>query len=129
MTTSIELIGLNSLGLMMPICGTYSAPATPVYLVSLRMVVVGASPQPEFPAQPRQAGSPVPAKQIEVYLDGARRNVPLYRRADLGHGHRFGSPCVVAQEDTTTCVPEGFTGEVDAYGNILLTLDHVPVGQ
>src|SRR4029077_8223477 len=101
----------------------HSAPATPVYLVSLRMVVVGASPQPEFPAQPRHAGPPVPPKQCEVYLAGARRNVPLYRRADLGHGHRFASPCVLAQEDTTTCVPEGFTGEVDAYGNILLTLE------
>jgi hypothetical protein len=29
MTTSIELIGWNSLGLMMPTCGTYKAPAIP----------------------------------------------------------------------------------------------------
>ena len=57
-----------------------------------------------------------------MYLDGAWRTVPLYRRADLEHGHRLGSPCVVAQEDTTICVPEGFTGAVDAYGNILLSL-------
>ena len=92
-------------------------------LVSLRMVVVGASPQPQFPAQPRRTGSPTPAKQIEVYLDGAWRTVPLYRRADLEHGHRLASPCVVAQEDATICVPEGFTGAVDAYGNILLSLD------
>jgi len=28
-TTSIELIGENSLGLMMPTCGTYNAPAIP----------------------------------------------------------------------------------------------------
>jgi N-methylhydantoinase A len=98
-------------------------------MVSLRMVVVGASPQPKVPAEPRRDGSPVPAKQIDVYLDGAWRKVPLYRRADLGHGHRLPSPCVVAQEDTTICVPEGFTGTVDAYGNILLSLDHVPTGQ
>jgi N-methylhydantoinase A len=31
------------------------------------------------------------------------------------------SPCVIAQDDTTTCVPAGFTGSVDAHGNILLT--------
>jgi N-methylhydantoinase A len=36
---------------------------------------------------------------------------------------------VVAQEDTTICVPQGFSGAVDAYGNILLSLDHVPIGQ
>jgi N-methylhydantoinase A len=91
-------------------------------MVSLRMVVVGGSPQPKMPAEPRRTGSPVPAKQIDVYLDGAWRQVPLYRRADLGHGHRLPSPCVVAQEDTTICVPEGFAGTVDAYGNILLSL-------
>jgi len=89
---------------------------------------VGASPQPKVPAQPRHSSPPRPVKQIDVYLDGAWRNVPLYRRADLGHGHRLGSPCVVAQEDTTICIPQGFTGAVDAYGNILLSLDHVRIG-
>jgi len=106
----------------------HSSPGTPVHMVSLRMVVVGASPQPKVPAQPQHTSPPRPAKQIDVYLDGAWRNVPLYRRADLGHGHRLGSPCVVAQEDTTICIPEGFTGAVDAYGNILLSLDHVRIG-
>ena len=48
--------------------------------------------------------------------------MPLYRRADLGYGHRFASPCVILQEDTTTCVPQGFAGWVDAQGNILLQL-------
>jgi len=100
----------------------HSSAATPIHMVSLRMVVVGGSPQPKVPAEPRRDGSPVPAKQIDVYLDGAWRKVPLYRRADLGHGHRLPSPCVVAQEDTTICVPEGFSGVVDAYGNILLSL-------
>jgi N-methylhydantoinase A len=100
----------------------HSSAATPIHMVSLRMVVVGGSPQPKVPAEPRRSGSPVPAKQIDVYLDGAWRKVPLYRRADLGHGHRLPSPCVVAQEDTTICVPEGFAGTVDAYGNILLSL-------
>jgi N-methylhydantoinase A len=101
----------------------HSAPETPVQMVSLRMVVVGASPQPQFPAQPRHDRPPEPLKQVEVYMDGAWRTVPLYRRAHLGHGHVLASPCVVAQEDTTICVPQGFTGAVDAYGNILLTLD------
>jgi N-methylhydantoinase A len=100
----------------------HSAPETPAHVVSLRMVVVGASPQPMVPAQPQRAVSPKPVKQIEIYLDGAWHTVPLYRRADLGHGHRLAGPCVVAQEDTTICLPEGFTGAVDAYGNILLTL-------
>jgi len=107
----------------------HSNPETAVHMVSLRMVVVGGSPQPKVPAEPERTGSPVPIKQIDVYLDGVWRTVPLYRRADLGHGHRLASPCVIAQEDTTICVPEGFTGTVDAYGNILLSLDPVSLGQ
>jgi N-methylhydantoinase A len=100
----------------------HAAVSTPVHMVSLRLVVVGTSPQPNFPAQKRRTDKPAPAKQVDVYLDGAWRSVPLYRRADLGYGHELGSPCVVAQEDTTLCVPGGFAGTVDAYGNILLSL-------
>jgi N-methylhydantoinase A len=93
----------------------------PIQIISLRMVVIGASPQPQFPALPKRADAPKPVKLVEVYLESKRCTVPLYRRADLGPGHRFASPCVIAQEDTTTCVPAGFVGTVDTHGNILLT--------
>ncbi len=93
-----------------------------IQIISLRMVVVGSSPQPTLPVQEKRSDTPKPVREIEVYLDGRRQRVPLYRRADLGHGHRFASPCVILQEDTTTCVPAGFAGSVDANGNILLQL-------
>src|SRR4029079_8173172 len=44
----------------------HSSAAAPVSLVSLRMVVVGTSPQPQFPAQPRRTGSPTPAHRMQV---------------------------------------------------------------
>ena len=47
----------------------------------------------------------------------------LYRRTDLRAGDRFAGPAVVAQDDTTTCIPAGFAGRVDAMGNLLLTLE------
>ncbi len=105
----------------------HSDPKAAVQMISLRMVVVGAAPQPEFPAQPRATGEPVPAATIAAYIDGGTRSIPLYRRADLRHGHCFPSPCVIIQEDTTTCVPAGFAGRVDAYGNLLLNLDREAV--
>jgi N-methylhydantoinase A len=55
-------------------------------------------------------------------VDGTAQPVPLYARDKLVAGLRFGSPCVIAQSDCTTCVPGGFTGRVDAYGNVILTL-------
>jgi N-methylhydantoinase A len=95
--------------------------AMPIQIISLRMVVIGASPQPQFPTLPARADAPTPVKMIDVYLDSQHCTVPLYRRGDLGPGHRFASPCVIAQDDTTICVPAGFAGSVDAHGNILLT--------
>ncbi|MCC6468324.1 MAG: hydantoinase/oxoprolinase family protein [Alphaproteobacteria bacterium] len=100
----------------------HSDAADAIQIISLRMVVVGASPQPKLPVQDKRSDAPKPAKQIEVFMDGKRQIVPLYRRADLGYGHRFASPCVIVQEDSTTCAPAGFDGSVDAHGNILLSL-------
>ncbi|MGE0717593.1 MAG: hydantoinase/oxoprolinase family protein, partial [Alphaproteobacteria bacterium] len=105
----------------------HSDDKAPIQIISLRMVVVGDAPQPEFPTQEKVTGAPAAAGMIDAWLDGARASIPLYRRGDLRHGHSFASPCVIVQEDTTTCVPAGFTGTVDAYGNLLLTLDREAV--
>jgi N-methylhydantoinase A len=46
--------------------------------------------------------------------------MPLFLRDTLRHGHRLTGPAIVAQEDTTICVPAGFAGTVDGHGNLLL---------
>jgi N-methylhydantoinase A len=53
-----------------------------------------------------------------VWLDGAARRVPLYRRQDFLAGQTFTGPAVITQDDCTTCVPPGFAASVDAYGNL-----------
>jgi len=58
-----------------------------------------------------------------VFLDGADREVPVFARAELQAGQFFQSPAIVTQSDCTTCIPGGFAGRVDAYGNIILTLE------
>jgi N-methylhydantoinase A len=40
----------------------------------------------------------------------------------LGLGHYFSGPAVVAQDDTTVCVPDGFVGRIDANANLILEL-------
>ena len=92
-----------------------------VQMINLRMVIAGSSPKPRFPESRRVDAVPEPAQQLRVFMDGAPRNVPLYVRSDLVSGHRFSGPAVIAQSDCTTCVPGGFHGEVDAFGNLILT--------
>lgn len=100
----------------------HADPKAPIQAIALRMVVEGAVTPPRFPEQARETGTPVPLREVAIWLDGARRTAPLYARGALRHGHRFAGPCIVVQEDCTTCVPPGMSGEVDRFGNLRLTL-------
>lgn len=96
---------------------------TEVQIVNLRLVVSGATPRPKLnPGAEAPALPATPERMIQVWLDGATRDVPLYLRDALRPGHRFAGPAVVAQQDTTVCIPEGFDAEVDAWLNLHLTL-------
>ena len=101
----------------------HADPTAPVQLINLRLVVIGRNAKPHFaPAQERKAPA-ASAELRRVFLDGAGRDVPVFARADLKPGHYFASPAIVTQSDCTTCIPAGFDGRVDAYGNLILTLD------
>jgi N-methylhydantoinase A len=93
----------------------------PAQIVNLRLVMSGPSPKPVLRRLPEAApGAPPVAQDLRCFFDGGWHEVPLYQREALGFGHRFAGPCVVAQEDTTSCIPPGFTAAVDAQGNIIL---------
>ncbi|MBM3596898.1 MAG: hydantoinase/oxoprolinase family protein [Alphaproteobacteria bacterium] len=98
----------------------HSDPKAAVQVINLRLVIVGTSPKPDFQRRALAAGAVTPVKSIEVYLDGKRQKVPLYRRAELKPGQTFSGPAVILQDDTTTCVPGGYAGRVDEWGNLQL---------
>ncbi len=91
-----------------------------VQIVNLRLIIVGATSPPVFAETPPAEGVPVPLRSVPVWHDGAETTMALYRRDDLLHGHRLSGPAIIAQEDTTICIPAGFDGAVDAWGNLHL---------
>jgi N-methylhydantoinase A len=91
-----------------------------VQIVNLRLVIVGSTVHPEFTPQKRCVGEPRAETDAAVWYDGASSRWPLYRREALQHGHRLTGPAVIAQDDTTICIPRGFAGAADAYGNLHL---------
>jgi N-methylhydantoinase A len=93
-----------------------------VQVINLRLVIIGTSPKPRFPKFELVDSEAEPARHIDVFMSGEQAVVPLYARAAMQPGQYFAGPAVIAQSDCTTCVPAGFTGRVDAYGNIILTL-------
>ena len=89
-----------------------------VQVISVRLVISGVAAKPELPRLASATEDAKPIRLIDVWLDGAFRRVPFYKRGDLRAGHKFSSPAVISQDDCTTCVPVGFTIEVDEFGNL-----------
>jgi len=101
----------------------HADPKAAVQIINLRLVVIGSSVKPTFaPAAERRAAA-LPSERRRVVMDGAPHDVPVFARADLTAGRFFTAPAIVTQSDCTTCIPAGFAGRVDAYGNLILTLD------
>ncbi|HEU4988041.1 MAG TPA: hydantoinase/oxoprolinase family protein, partial [Rhizobiaceae bacterium] len=92
-----------------------------IQVISIRLVISGKTVKPEFPKLPLQPGVAESAKTFEVYLDGAKRQIGLYHRADLLPGQTLEGPAVIAQEDCTTVVPPGFGLRVDEFGNLRIS--------
>lgn len=92
-----------------------------VQIMNLRLVVAGEIEKPELKDLPSGSGPAAPVREIEVWFGGARRTAPLYERDTLLAGQTLSGPAVIAQSDTTSCIPDGFDGVVDPRGNIVLT--------
>ncbi len=91
-----------------------------VQMIHARAVIAAENPKPHFLRRPEEPHDPEPAGGAEVYYDGRRRTARFYRREELRPGAAFMGPAIVAQEDTTTCVLDGFACKVDGYGNLVL---------
>jgi N-methylhydantoinase A len=96
-----------------------------IQIVNLRLVIAGTTAPPTLIAAEQASGEAMPEREVEIWLDGALRRVPLHLRAALQHGHRIIGPCIIVQEDTTVCIPGGFAGHVDRHLNLQLTAESV----
>ena len=93
----------------------------PIQIISLRVLISGKNDKPQFVRHSLQSGSPVAIQRIRVWLDGGFQEVDLYRRSDVAAGHQFVGPAVVAQDDSTTVIPEGYVCRVDEYMNLRIS--------
>jgi len=98
----------------------HSDPDAPVQVINARVVISAANPRPAFVAQPEDPYDAAPEREVSVFHDGAIVQAGLFRRDALRPGARFAGPAIIAQNDTTTCLPNGFRGRVDGWGNLVL---------
>jgi N-methylhydantoinase A len=96
-------------------------PNVPGELVNVRLTVVGKRRHDQVEADAsRSDDAPRPVATRNVFFDGKRQALPVYRRRDLGLGAKLEGPCVVDQEDTTTFIRPNWRAEVDVHGRLHL---------
>ena len=96
-----------------------------VEMVTVRVTAVVAIPPPHLPQSEPGEADPSAAYLGEkaVWFAGQPQPTALYDRDHLRPGHQFSGPAVIFQYDTTAVIPPDWRGTVDAFGNLLLTLD------
>jgi N-methylhydantoinase A len=101
----------------------HAAKERPVEVVSYRLRVRVAVPKYVPRAEPANARPAVamPKGKRRIHF-GARDSVEatLYERDPLDIGATITGPAIVEQFDATTVIPQGWTGRVDGYRNLIL---------
>jgi len=92
-------------------------------IVNIRVVIVAATSKPQAQKTAKTRDKLEPLFHEDIYSEEQMRKFAFYRRDDLKTGHTFAGPAVILQDDSTTCILDGFKGRVDSYGNLILQSD------
>ena len=103
----------------------YADRSEPVEIVNLRLKLDLAVDKPDLLLGSADSCGLAQAdmERVSVVFREGEMETPLYDRNLLSLGDRIAGPALVVQLDTTTVVPPGWHGDVDAYGNLLLTME------
>ncbi len=99
----------------------FSRSEAPVEAVTLRVEARAAVPRPVAETVPDAESPATPERSTAAYLDGARRDVPLYDRERLLAGHGLDGPAIVGEYSSTTWIPDGWRARVTGTGDLVLT--------
>lgn len=95
-----------------------------VEIYGLRVTAIGTVPKPDFPQYVPEGSIEDAYKETRsVYFDGKYIDTHVYNRDKIPVHTQLIGPAIVDQLDTTTVIPPGFTAEVDAYKNIIITVN------
>ncbi|MDW4499187.1 hydantoinase/oxoprolinase family protein [Sulfitobacter sp. D35] len=93
-------------------------------IVNLRTSVTGRRPKFDLKVlAPLEGGSLEGARRgtRAVHFGDAWAETAIYDRLSLPVGARIAGPAILAQPDTTILIEPGHAGEVDSFGNVLIT--------
>lgn len=106
----------------------YERRQEPVEIVNVRLTAVGLVKKPKLRKEKTvmrkepQKSATLARRKVYFEKQDCFEDTPIYLREKLQSEAVFSGPAVVEQYDATTVVNPGWTAEVDAFGNIILTV-------
>lgn len=99
----------------------HSHPEQSVRVVAVRIKAILQPPAPELPALPRdgEAAQHALLGERAMVFAGGEHMAKVYERARLRPGNRVVGPALLVQMDSTVLLPPGWSGTIDAWGNLL----------
>ena len=92
-------------------------------VVMLRVVADGRTARPREKSMTPEARSAATSERRPVWFEETGiAPCQVWQRDDLGVGFRIIGPAVIEEEASTTVVPPDDAAEIDAFGNIIITL-------
>ncbi|TET89261.1 MAG: hydantoinase/oxoprolinase family protein [Methanomassiliicoccales archaeon] len=101
----------------------YSSPDEEIEIVNIRVRAVGKSPKlkmPKMKKSTKDAKQALKGKKKVFFDETGFRSTNIYDRSKLRYGNVLKGPCIVEERMSTSVLIPDSTGEVDAYGNILV---------
>ena len=102
----------------------FADPTGQIEVINLRLAIVGAGPDPNFPVHPATTSRVEPQMTVPVFAEKLC-DIPLYKREALPSGAQLQGPAIVSQEDTTLIIPQDCTATVDPMSNIVVCFEGV----
>ena len=98
-------------------------PSMPIEALTWSLSLSGPAPQAETKTAPGEKHSVTASEQHSVFDPVREERLPysVLEREGLKPGDVFEGPALIVENQTTTVVTSGYDGEVEAYGNIVLT--------
>jgi 5-oxoprolinase (ATP-hydrolysing) len=93
----------------------------PLEIVAARVEVVGRTVEVAAAPQTPRARSPAPEGSTIAYFDGQPHKTAVFGRVQLQPGDHIEGPAIIHEAASTTVIDPGWSGEVLARGELLLT--------
>ena len=96
----------------------------PMRVLNLRVTVIGRRPKFDLSILGPSADATIEGANIgsrEIWIDGKWWEADIYRRLDLPEGAVVPGPALLEQPDTTIFIDPDLAGEVDRFGNLIIS--------